>query len=84
MDKEGKTKVRLIDDSSEYFHNACVSSTDKVNLSGVDSIANFVKLWARLVHQAKESPEWKFHCTLSTGEVLTRVLHPGFRQEEGH
>ena len=39
-------KIRPIDDFSEYFHISCVTMTDNINVSGVDAVANFAKLWA--------------------------------------
>ena len=44
-DKDGNPKVRPIDDFSEFFHNSCVATRDKVAVDGIDSIANFIKLW---------------------------------------
>ena len=83
-DKQGNPKVRPIDDFSEYFHNPCVTSYDKVTVAGVDAIANFAKLWAQLIHQAKHDEDWRFSVALSTGEELRGVLHPGFREEESN
>ena len=83
-DKHGNPKVRPIDDFSEYFHNSCVTSYDKVTVASVDAIANFAKLWTQLIHQAKHDEDWRFSVVLSTGEELRGVLHPGFREEESH
>ena len=51
VDKHGDPKIRAIDDCSEYFHNACVSSTDKANVAGVDTIASFIKIWSSIIDQ---------------------------------
>ena len=52
-------KTRQIDDISECFHNVCVTTTDKVTVSGVDGIANFSKCWAECIHQAKHDAQGK-------------------------
>ena len=37
-------KIRPIDDFSEYFLNACVTTHDRVTVSGVDAIASYVRV----------------------------------------
>ena len=78
-------KIRQIDDFSECFHNACVTMTDKVTVSGVDAIANFSKCWAECIHMAKHDAQgkWRFRLTLDSGQTITRVIHPDFRKEVG-
>jgi len=80
---QGK-KIRLIDDFSENFHNACVTCYEKVTVDGVDAIANFAKLWSNCVEQARHDAQgrWRFKVKLSSGEVLVGVLHPQFRDEK--
>ena len=65
------------------YHNACVTMTDKVTVSGVDGIANFSKCWAECIHQAKHDAQgkWRFRMTLKSGKVVTRVLRPDFSKE---
>ena len=74
-------KVRQIDDFSIGFHNACVTMTDKVNVSGVDGIANFIKFWAECYHQAKTDAQEKlrFRVHLSDGTLLVKILHKDYR-----
>ena len=55
--------------------------TDKVNFSGVDSIANFIKAWTECHDQALKDAQGKFRfrMKLSNGSVLVRTLHQDFR-----
>ena len=78
-------KTRQIDDFSECFHNACVTMTDKVNVSGIDAIANFAKCWAECIYTAKHDAQgrWRFRLKLKDGSTITRVLHPDFRGDLG-
>ena len=59
-------KVRQIDEFIVCFHNACVTMTDKVNVAGVDSIANFIKCWSECYHQARNDAQnkWRFRMKL--------------------
>ena len=75
---EQKDKVRPIDDFSQYFHNACVTSTDKVNVSGVDSIASMIRLWSKVITSAAGHKDHLFEITLSDGRTLQGRLHPDF------
>ena len=49
-------KIRPIDDVSGYFPNSCVTTHDKINVDGVDAIANFAKLWAEHLHMGRNTP----------------------------
>ena len=62
----------------------CVSSTDKVNVAGVDAIASFIEVWSSVIKQAKPSADWTFSVTTSGGRVRKGTLHEGFRKEEDH
>lgn len=75
--KDGNPKVRPFDDFSEFFHNACVSTADKVTIPGVDAIANFAKLWAE-VWQAASTNGWTMNIQLEDGQVLTGQIHIGY------
>ena len=41
-----KEKIRQIDDSSEYYLEACTTVAGKMPVAGTDSIANHAKFWA--------------------------------------
>ena len=71
-------KIRQIDDLSEYMVNACATITEKVEVDGIDRIANLIKLWADLISKAKEDPHRKLTVTLLCGKVLTGTLHKDF------
>ena len=81
VDKEGNPKVRVIDDFSIMFHNACTTCFEKINVTGVDGIASAAKLWSDLIAKAKSNRHWAFSTTLSTGEKLSGVLRKEYREE---
>ncbi len=79
-DKKGNPKVRVIDDFSIMFQNACTTCFEKINVTGVDGIASTAKFWSDLVLMARRNRLWAFSTTLSTGERLTGTLHKDFRE----
>ena len=83
-DDQGNPKIRPIDDFSEHFHNSCVTMVDKITVSGIDGIANFIKLWAECLWWAKPNRAWRFSLSLTDGTVLSGTLHPSLRSHENH
>ena len=79
LDKEGRPKIRAIDDLSAMFHNACVTCDEKISTCGVDGIAAIAKLWSDLVVMARRNSRWAMSVVLSTGERLSGVLHKIYR-----
>ena len=73
-------KVRPVDGFSEFFHNACVTSTDKVNVSGVDAIASLIRVWSMLISQGSRRPNRKILLRLSDGTTLEGTLHEDFHE----
>ena len=77
-DGSKKPKMRQIDDLSEFMINACTTITEKVDVDGVDKIANMIKFWADLIAKAKRDPEGKIEIELSNQEKLKGVMHQDF------
>ena len=78
---ESKIKIRQIDDLSEFMVNACATIGEKVEVDGVDKIANMIKMWADLIAKAKKDPHRKIRIKLSTGKELTGTMHNEFARK---
>ena len=70
--------TRVIDDYSELGQNACVESTEKVDVGGVDVIAGMIKGVLSAVDPETRQVSFK----LSDGSVLDGQLHPDWSLEE--
>ena len=53
LEEDGSQQIRPTDDFGEYFHNSCVTMIDNIGVSGVDGIADLIKLWAGCIAMAK-------------------------------
>ena len=70
--------TRVIDDYSELGQNACVETTEKVDVGGVDVIAGMIKGVLSAVDPETRQVSFK----LSDGSVLDGQLHPDWSLEE--
>ena len=78
-----KEKVRLIDDLSEYFVNACTTCKDKISVAGVDAITGFIKMWADKILEGTRNPDHAFSITMDDGSVKHGILHEAYRGTGG-
>ncbi len=76
LDGSEVDKIRQIDDHSEFFGNACVTTDEKVTVDGIDCIANVAKLWDETTLKGRKHPWKTIKLTLSDGRLLAGTLHP--------
>ena len=65
---------RAIDDYSAFGHNGITSTGEKVDVGGVDVVANMVRAFMKAIDLEKKWVTFR----LSTGEVLEAPLHPDY------
>ncbi len=82
LDDQGEQipRIRQIDDFSEHFVNVCTTIADKIPVAGVDSIANFAKIWADKIQEGRTSPGGTITMQLSSGRTIKGILHDEFRK----
>lgn len=68
--KQG-SKVRPVDDFSEFLINEAVSVTEKIDLGGLDELVATAREWAAAV-----SDDRRIEVRADSGEVLSGILHP--------
>jgi hypothetical protein len=69
--------TRVIDDYSEFGQNACVGTSEKVDVGGVDTVANI----ARGIMAAVDSSTRRVAVTLADGTLLEGDLHADWTTE---
>ena len=72
----GGAKLRLIDDVSILGTNSALTTTEKLEMGGIDSYLALAKAWHRAAH-----PRGHVVVHLRSGETPTGELHPDSRAE---
>ena len=69
-------QIRLIDDYSRFFTNACVSTDELVDIDGMDSIAAISETWIEIILMARQHHgKCRVRCAHHTTTRMPRARH---------